>query len=184
MILHHAVVWTTLVVGAIGAAAAEKSTALIRRSMQEETDCGLCTNGGECTEGALDGNTVTLTCICVDGYGGSGCEIDYSICDEVAARIGDATSKTAIRAVLQDTVIATEQQRTTVSDGDHRSFACTAWLGLVAQGQNVSLLLECSHAVLWVCLSVSLAMHAAMPFVCMLLPLSVRMGVAESAAAE
>ena len=29
-------------------------------------------------------------------------------------------------------------------------------------------------------LSVSLAMHAAMPFVCMLLPLSVCMGVAES----
>ena len=128
MILHHAVVWTTLVVGAIGAAAAEKSTALIRRSMQEEKDCGLCINGGECAEGALDGHT--LTCICVDGYGGSGCEIDYSTCDEVAASIGDATSETAIRAALQDTVIATEQQRTTLSDGD-RSFACTTWLGLV-----------------------------------------------------
>eukprot|EP01046_Picozoa_sp_COSAG06_P084376 COSAG06_NODE_31187_length_525_cov_1.690141_1_plen_135_part_01 len=119
MILHHAVVWTTLVVGVIGAAAAEKSTALIRRSMQEETDCGLCINGGECAEGALDGHT--LTCICVDGYGGSGCEIDYSTCDEVAASIGDATSQTAIRAALQDTVIATEQQRTTTNDGDHQS---------------------------------------------------------------
>ena len=142
MILRHAVVWTTLVVGAIGAAAAEKSTALIRRSMQEETDCGLCTNGGECAEGALDGHT--LTCICVDGYGGSGCEIDYSICDEVAARTGDATNETATRAALQDTVIAIEQQRTTVSDGDHRSFACTAWLGLSGlRRQSVSLLLEC-----------------------------------------
>jgi hypothetical protein len=33
-------------------------------------------------------------------------------------------------------------------------------------------------------LCLSLAMHAAMPFVCMLLPLSVCMGVAESAAAD
>ena len=32
--------------------------------------------------------------------------------------------------------------------------------------------------------SLSLAMHAAMPFVCMLLPLSVCMGVAESATAD
>ena len=95
MILHHAVVWTTLVVGAIGVAAAENSTALIRRSMQEE--------------------------------------IDYSTCDEVVATIGELTSETAIRAALQDTVIATEQQRTTLSDGDHRSFACTAWLGLVVR---------------------------------------------------
>ena len=91
MILHHAVVWTTLVVGAIGVAAAENSTALIRRSMQEE--------------------------------------IDYSTCDEVVETIGDLTSETAIRAALQDTVIATEQQRTIANDGDHLSFACTAWLG-------------------------------------------------------
>ena len=42
MILHHAVVWTTLVVGAIGVAAAENSTALIRRSMQEEIDYSTC----------------------------------------------------------------------------------------------------------------------------------------------
>ena len=35
-----------------------------------------------------------------------------------------------------------------------------------------------------ICVSVSLAMHAAMPFVCMLLPLPVCMGVAESAAAD
>ena len=104
MILHHAVVWTTLVVGAIGVAAAENSTALIRRSMQEE--------------------------------------IDNSTCDEVVATIGALTSETEIRAALQDTVIATEQQRTTVSNGDHRSFACAAWLGLGA-GQRVSLLLEC-----------------------------------------
>ena len=136
MILHHAVVWTTLVVGAIGAAAAEKSTALIRRSMQEETDCGPCTNGGECAEGALDGHT--LTCICVDGYGGSGCEIDYSMCDEVAARTGDATSETAIRAALRDTVIVTEEQRTIVNDGDNQSFACTAWLGLEAPRVRLS----------------------------------------------
>ena len=93
MILHHAVVWTTLVVGAIGVAAAENSTALIRRSMQEE--------------------------------------IDYSTCDEVVATIGDLTSEIAIRAALQDTVIATEQQRTIANDGDRLSFACTAWLGLV-----------------------------------------------------
>ena len=92
MILHHAVVWTTLVVGAIGVAAAENSTALIRRSMQEE--------------------------------------IDYSTCDEVVATIGDLTSATAIRAALQDTVIATEQRWTSVYD--NRSFACTAWLGLVS----------------------------------------------------
>ena len=92
MILHHAVVWTTLVVGAIGVAAAENSTALIRRSMQEE--------------------------------------IDYSLCDEVVATIGELTSTTAIRAALQDTVIATEQQRTIASGGDPLSFACTAWLGL------------------------------------------------------
>ena len=92
MILHHAVVWTTLVVGAIGVAAAENSTALIRRSMQEE--------------------------------------IDYSTCDEVVATIGDLTSEIAIRAALQDTVIATEQQRTIANDGDRLSFACTAWLGL------------------------------------------------------
>jgi hypothetical protein len=104
MILHHAVVWTTLVVGAIGVAAAENSTALIRRSMQEE--------------------------------------IDNSTCDEVVATIAELTNETAIRAALQDTVIATEQQRTTVSNGDHRSFACAAWLGLGA-GQRVSLLLEC-----------------------------------------
>ena len=87
MILH-AVVWTTL----IGVAAAENSTALIRRSMQEE--------------------------------------IDYSTCDEVVETIGDVTSETAIRAALQDTVIATEQQRTIANDGDRLSFACTAWLGL------------------------------------------------------
>ena len=43
MILHHAVVWATLVVGrAIGVAAAENSTALIRRSMQEEIDYSTC----------------------------------------------------------------------------------------------------------------------------------------------
>ena len=42
MILHHAVVWTTLVVGAIGVAAAENSTALIPRSMQEEIDYSTC----------------------------------------------------------------------------------------------------------------------------------------------
>jgi len=95
MILHHAVVWTTLVVGAIGVAAAENSTALIRRSMQEE--------------------------------------IDYSTCDEVVATIGDLTSTTAIRAALQDTVIATEQQRTIANDGERLSFACTAWLGLVVR---------------------------------------------------
>jgi hypothetical protein len=94
MILHHAVVWTTLVVGAVGVAAAENSTALIRRSMQEE--------------------------------------IDSSTCDKVVATIGELRNETAIRAALQDTVIATEQQRTTfLSDGDHRSFACTAWLGMV-----------------------------------------------------
>jgi hypothetical protein len=94
MILHHAVVRTTLVVGAIGVAAAENSTALIRRSLQEE--------------------------------------IDYSTCDEVVATIADLTSETAIRAALQDTVIATatEQQRTIASGGDPVSFACTAWLGL------------------------------------------------------
>ena len=95
MILHHAVVWTTLVVGAIGVAAAENSTALIRRSMQEE--------------------------------------IDYSTCDEVVATIGDLTSETAIRAELQGTMIATEQQRTIANDGDRLSFACTAWLGLVVR---------------------------------------------------
>ena len=93
MILHHAVVWTTLVVGAIGVAAAENSTALIRRSMQEE--------------------------------------IDYSTCDEVVATVGELTSETAIRAALQDTVIATEQRWTSVYD--NRSFACTAWLGLVVR---------------------------------------------------
>ena len=92
MILRHAVVWTTLVVGAIGVAAAENSTALSRRSMQEE--------------------------------------IDDSTCDEVVVTIGDLTSETAIRAALQDTVIATEQQRTRTSGGDRLSFACTAWLGL------------------------------------------------------
>ena len=101
MILRHAVVWTALVVGAIGVAAAENGTALIRRSMQEESD--------------------------------------DSTCDEVVATIGDLTSETAIRAALQDTVIATEQQRTEANDGDHLSFACTAWLGLVRQ--NVSLFL-------------------------------------------
>ena len=99
MILHHAVVWTTLVVGAIGVAAAENSTALIRRSMQEE--------------------------------------IDYSTCDEVVSTIRDLTSETAIRAALQDTVIATEQQRTEANDDhdepDHLSFACTAWLRLVTR---------------------------------------------------
>ena len=95
MILRHAVVWTTLVVGAIGVAAAENSTALIRRSMQEA--------------------------------------IDYSLCDEVVATIGDLTSTTAIRAALQDTVIATEQQRTIANDGDHLSFACTASLGLAVR---------------------------------------------------
>ena len=96
MVLHHAVVRTTLVVGAIGVAAAENSMALIRRSLQEE--------------------------------------IDYSTCDEVVETIGDLTSETAIRAALQDTVIATEEQRTIPNDGDHLSFACTAWLGLVTPG--------------------------------------------------
>ena len=105
MILHHAVVWTTLVVGAIGVAAAENSTALIRRSMQEE--------------------------------------IDYSTCDEVVATIGDLTSETAIRVALQDTVIATEQQRTIANDGDRLSFACTAWVGLGVRLAAAQALHEC-----------------------------------------
>ena len=128
MILHHAVVWTTLVVGAIGVAAAENSTALIRRSMQEE--------------------------------------IDYSLCDEVVATVGELTSETAIRAALQDTVIATEQQRTTLSDGDHRSFACTAWLGLLAARVRLSTPYECL-----------LRCRVCVPRA---LSLSVRMGVAKT----
>jgi hypothetical protein len=121
MILHHAVVRTTLVVGAIGVAAAENSTALIRRSLQEE--------------------------------------IDYSTCDEVVATIADLTSETAIRAALQDTVIATEQQRTIASGGDRLSFACTAWLGFRVRFAAA----EALHT------SCSIRVSATMPCVCTML---------------